>query len=188
MLFRSQQLKIYLLTPYECVHCTRMPHLIWSRNHCATGKGLRVFEAKIGEPVISRFGCVCWVPAQHLARQLRQDIARRSVSTRQKGNLRRRGQPARFFIFSSALSQHLMTDSTAAAVIVCLRIAGVQAQVGSRRPFQTDRFMYAGVTISVGRIIPNRLIQSSFQTSVPFVLPRSPHRNSILMERKICWP
>ena len=31
--------QIYALTPYECVHCTRMPHLIWSRNNCPTGKG-----------------------------------------------------------------------------------------------------------------------------------------------------
>ena len=33
-------------------------------------------EVKIGEPVITRFGCVCSLPAQHLSRQLRQDIAR----------------------------------------------------------------------------------------------------------------
>ena len=32
-----QQSKIYVLTPHECVHCTRIPHLIWSRNNCPTG-------------------------------------------------------------------------------------------------------------------------------------------------------
>ena len=77
--------------------------------------------------------------------------------------------------FSSASSQQLMTDSTAAAAIVltqnCRRL---QAQVGSRRPFQTDRSMHAGSTVSLGRLIPNRPTQSSFQTSVPKTLAESP--------------
>ena len=29
---------IYLSTLHECAHCTRMPHFIWSRNNCPTGK------------------------------------------------------------------------------------------------------------------------------------------------------
>ena len=86
-----QKSKIYALTPYECVHRTRMPHLIFSRNNCPTGLGLWGFEGKIGEPEITPFGCVCSLSAQQLSWQLRQDIARRSVSTRQNGNLWRRG-------------------------------------------------------------------------------------------------
>ena len=46
------QSKIYALTPHQCAHCTRMPHLIWSRNNSPTGKRPRVFEVKTGEPVI----------------------------------------------------------------------------------------------------------------------------------------
>ena len=55
-------------------------------------------------------------------------------------------------------------------------------QVGCCRPGQTDRFMHAVSSLSVGRVIPNRPIQASFQTSVPKTLAESP---SELMARFI---
>ena len=55
-------------------------------------------------------------------------------------------------------------------------------QVGCRRPGQTDRSMHAVSSLSLGRVIPNRPIQASFQTSVPKTLAESP---SELMARFI---
>ena len=171
-----QKSKKYALTPYECVHRTRLPHLICSRNNGPRGKGPRGFEGKIGHSETARFGSVCSLPVQHLSRQHRQYIARRSLLTRQKGISEGAGKlHEHYFFFECLITTINDRQYCSCGNRVDLELPS-SASTSRQSPlfFQTDRFMHAGSTVSLGRLSLSRPIQSSFQTSVPKTLAESP--------------
>ena len=170
-----QKSKKYALTPYECVHRTRLPHLICSRNNGPRGKGPRGSRGKSGTqrllasaPFVRCQFSICHDNIGKILRVALSQLDKRGIS---EGA----GKLHEHYFFECVIATINDRQYSSCGNRVDLELPS-SASTSRQSPlfFQTDRFMHTGSTVSLGRLSLSRPIQSSFQTSVPKTLAESP--------------